>query len=73
MGEAMNGEPVPAGQSRSELSREAREAVVAYVDQAGGDLRRALDLAVQDGVAAAAMVSTGYARWGQPTRERSGR
>lgn len=73
MGEAMNGKAVPAGQPRSEPSREACEAATAYLDQAGGDPRRALHLAVQDGIVAAAMVSTGYARWGQPARRTGGR
>lgn len=40
----------------------------AYLEQAGGDPRLALVEAVADGFAVAALVSRGFARWGQPAR-----
>jgi hypothetical protein len=44
-------------------------AVRSYLRLAGGDSRQALALAVRDGIGTAALVSRGYARWGEPERQ----
>lgn len=43
-------------------------AVQSYLKLAGGDTRQALALAVRDGIGTAALVSRGFARWGEPAR-----
>ena len=43
-------------------------AVRSYLKLAGGDARQALALAVRDGIGTAALVSRGFARWGEPER-----
>jgi hypothetical protein len=43
-------------------------AVRSYLRLAGGDARQALALAVRDGIGTAALVSRGYARWGEPEK-----
>ena len=47
---------------------EVRAAVDAYLRLANGDVKLALAVSVADGIAVSKLVSTGFARWRQPTR-----
>jgi hypothetical protein len=44
-----------------------------YLSQANGDARTALLRAIADGRAVSALVSRGFARWGEPEQRVSGR
>ena len=59
---------LPEADPEAAYPPEVRATAKAYVEQAGGDIRIALMQAVADGFAVAALVSRGFARWGQPER-----
>jgi hypothetical protein len=61
-----------AGDEPREPDHEVAAAVDAYLKLTGGDVRQALAVSVADGIAVSKLMSTGYARWRQPSRARGG-
>ena len=64
-------EALPEEDESAALERQRPEvaaAVESYLKLGSGDARRALALAVCDAIDASRLVSTGFARWGQPAR-----
>ena len=65
-----NAELVAAKNDPGEVDPDIEAIADAYVELAQGNVRLALCVSVADRIAAARLVSRGFARWGQPTPRR---
>lgn len=64
------GEIEPGPEPLRDTDRDLSAAMDAYLRLANGDVRLALAVSVADGLAVSKLVSTGFARWRQPTGRR---